>query len=249
VRVSAQAQLYLRKPTADFELHINFSRVDARLVLHNAAGLKLAFDSAVSDQFSGNIHWYAEGPAHSLQLSGNPPLALNIRNDIWVSTVMSAKQSVFNAGGEYEFNADVGFTLHDGHLTLVGPKGLTVVRSPMSNMNGVSLGPSGLLLRHAVTMTVGVGGLGFTVGPTLGVGTSAGVALGADTGIIKCRGTSVALQVQGGIGWTIPSGLAEFVNDFLSIFKVRGIPSHGGYSSPWQQVAFHRVQSTSGVCR
>ncbi|HEV3063193.1 MAG TPA: hypothetical protein VGY48_33415 [Vicinamibacterales bacterium] len=249
VRISAQAQLYLRKPTVDFELHINFTRVDARLILHNAAGLKLAFDSAVSDQFRGNINWHGEGPAHSIQLSGNPPLALNIRNDLWVSTVMSARQSVFNAGGEYEFNADLGFTFHDSQFTVVGPKGLIVRRSPMSNMNGVSLGPSGLILRHAVSMTVGVGGLGFTVGPTLGVGTSAGVALGADTGIIKCRGASVALQVQGGVGWTIPSGLAEFVNGFLSILKIRGIPSHGGYSTPWKQVAFSGERMTSGVCR
>jgi hypothetical protein len=248
VRIAAQAQLYLKKPTVDFHLRINFGDVDAALVLHNAAGLRLAFDSAVSDQFSGNINWYAPAGGFTVQLSGSPPLALNIRNDLWVQTVFSAKQSVFNAAGEYEFNADIGFTFRNKQFTFQGPQGLTVRRSPMANMNGVSLGPRGLLLRHAVSMTVGVGVLEFTVGPLVAIGTSAGVAMGSDIGIVQCRGASVSVQMKGGMGWTIPRAIASFVNAFLSIFKVKGIPDHGDYSTPWHEVASHHARSTSPIC-
>jgi hypothetical protein len=248
VRIAAQAQLYLKKPSVDFHLRINLGDVDATLVLHNAAGLRLAFDSAVSDQFSGNINWYAPAGGFAVQLSGTPPLALNIRNDLWVQTVFSARQSVFNAAGEYEFNADVGFTFRNKQFTFQGPKGLTVRRSPMADMNGVSLGPRGLLLRHTVSMTVGVGLLSFTVGPMLAIGTSAGVAMGSDIGIVQCRGASVSLQLKGGMGWTIPRAIASFVNAFLSIFKVKGIPDHGDYSTPWHEVASQYARSTSPIC-
>jgi hypothetical protein len=248
VRISAQAQLYLKQPTVDFHLRINFGDVDASLILHNAVGLKLAFDSAVNEQFAGNIDWYAPAGAHSIQLSGNPPLALNVRNDLWVKTVFSARQAVFNAGGDYEFNADIGFTFHNKQFQVLGPKGLTVRRSIMSDMNGVSLGPRGLLLRHAVSMTAGVGVWQFSVGPTLAIGTSAGVAMGSDIGIVRCQGVSVSVQVKGGIGWTIPRAIADFVNVFLSIAKLRGIPDHGDYSSPWQEVASHHARSNNPIC-
>ena len=237
VRLVAQAQLRMKAPSVEFHLSIDNGTVDAKVLLHNAAGLKLAFDSAVSDDFSGNLNWYWIPPGSlSIPLSGPVPLSIDARQEVWVQTVFSAKHSSFSAGGDYDINADFGVTYHNKKFTLLGPQGITVRKSMLNNMTGVSLGPRGLVISHNLIVTGGLGMGGFTTGPSLHIGTSVGAALGSNIGIIQCSTVSLAMNVRGGVGWTIPHPVAKFVNFFLHIVNVAPIPDHGGILSRWKQL-------------
>jgi hypothetical protein len=246
VRLVAQAQLRLDKPSLQFRLSIDNGKVDAKVLLHNAAGLKLAFDSAVSDEFSGNVDWYWIPPGTlSIPISGPVPLSIDLRQELWIQTAFSSKRSSFSAGGDYDINADFGFTYHAGNFNVQGPTGITVRKSMMSNMTGVSLGPRGLVISHVLTITGGLGMGGFTTGPTLKLATSVHTALGSSIGMVQCSGASLAMNVRGGVGWTIPRPVAHFVNFFLKIINVQPILDHGGIFCPWKEL-FHQASQTEG---
>jgi hypothetical protein len=249
VRLVAQAQIRVKNPRLEFHLGIDNGKVDAKVILHNAAGLKLAFDSAVNEEFSGNVNWYSPAPGGlTIPISGPVPLSIDVRQEIWVQTAFSAKRSSFSAGGDYGLNADIGFTYQGGNFSLVGPKGLTVRKSLMSNMTGVSIGPSDLQLSHVLTLTAGLGMGGFTTGPSIEIATSVRAALGSTIGVVQCRGATLAMNLKGGVGWTIPRPIARFVNFFLNIVHVRPIQDHGGIFSPWKELFHQQAQTASQIC-
>jgi hypothetical protein len=249
IRLIAQVQIRVPAPSLDFHLKIWNKYATGRLILKNAAGLTLAFDGATGEAFSGNVNWHSIGPGFSIPLAGPVPLAVDVRQDIWVRTAFSARQSMFSAGGDYGLNGDVGLAFQGTHFMTVGPKGLTVERSLMRNMNAVSMGPSGLVISHVATVTAGVGAWGFTTGPSFGLATSLGVAQGSSAGIVQCQGATLSMHVQGGVGWTIPQAVAKFVNFFLDILRVKPIPDHGGAYTDWRPLfPPMRAQTESQVC-
>jgi hypothetical protein len=237
VRLVAQVQLRMNKPGVEYHLSINNGNIDAKVLLHNAAGLKLAFDSAVSDQFSGNVNWYwVPKLPLTFPISGPVPFSIDIRQEVWIQTEYSARQSSFSAGGDYDINADFGFTYKDKNFTLQGPKGITTRKNLATNMTGVSMGPRGLMISHVVMVTVGLGMAGFTTGPSVQIGTSIGTALGSNIGIIQCSGAALAMNLKAGVGWTIPHPVVSFVNIFLKLVNVPPVPDHGGFFSPWNKL-------------
>lgn len=237
IRLVAQAQLRVKTPRLEFHLGIDNGNIDAKIVLHNAAGLKLAFDSAVSDQFAGNVDWYWVPPGSlSIPLSGPVPLSIDLRQQVWVQTVFSARQSSFSAGGDYDINADIGLTCKNRDCDPVGPKGFTVRKSMMKNMTGVSIGPSGLVISHVITVTGGLGMGGFTAGPSLELATSVGAGLGSSIGIVQCSSVSLAMNIRGGVGWTIPQPVVRFVNFFLRLVNVKPVKDHDGVFTRWKKL-------------
>ena len=249
VRVVAQMQLRLEKPSLDFYLSINNGTVNARVILHNAAALRVAFDGAVSDQFSGNVNWYAPAPGElSIPVAGPVPLSVNLRQQIWVRAAFSSRQSAFTAGGVYGLNGDIGFTVQNGKFSVIGPRGFTVQQSLMQNMETISLGPTGVVLSHVATITAGLGAWGFTTGPTADIGTSVGIAMGGNTGIVQCRAATLAMHIRGGVGWTIPRVVADFVNFFLKIVRAKQINDHGGIHSAWFRLFSQQAQTESKIC-
>jgi hypothetical protein len=249
LRVIAQVQMRLERPRLDFHLSIEDKKVEARVILKNAAGLRVAFDAAGNEAFAGTVDWYAPAPGVlTIPLSGPAGLHVDVRQGIWVRTVFSARQTMFSAGGDYVLNGDIGFTFHDGKFEEVGPKGLTVRQSLMSNMSGVSMGPAGMVISHQVTITAGVGFWQFTTGPTADIGTSVGVAQGSSIGIVNCRGANITMNVRGGVGWTIPRPIVEVVNFFLRIVGVKQVQDHGGIHTKWLRLFQQQAQTESPVC-
>ena len=249
IRLVAQVQIRVPQPKLDFHLEIRDKQVLGRLILKNAAGLRLAFDGATGEAFSGNVNWYTPGPGFSFPIGGSVPLVIDVRQDVWVRTAFSARNAFFSAGGDYGLNADVGFAFQNGHFMTVGPKGLTVERSLMRNMNAVSMGPSGLVVSHVASLTAGIGAWGFTTGPSFSLATSLGVAQGSSIGIVQCQGATLSMHVRGGVGWTIPQAVAKFVNFFLDILRIKPIPDHGGAFTDWRALfAPLHAQTESRVC-
>jgi hypothetical protein len=246
--VIAQVQLRAPKPDLEFDLRIVNKQLSGSLVLKNTVGLRLAFDGSVGEAFSGNAYWRGFAPGFTIPVGGPAPIEVTFRHEIWVRTAFSAKQTVFTAGGEYGLNTDIGLRFQKGAFSLVGPEGLTVERSLMRNMNTISLGPNGVVISHVATMTGGLGVGGFTTGPTFDLATSVGVAQGPSIALIQCEGATLSMNVRGGVGWTIPQKVAQFINAVFSIFGVKPIPDHGGVYTPWKELFKQHAQTESKVC-
>jgi hypothetical protein len=248
LRTVVQVQLRLDQPWLEFSLHVDNGAVDSKLVLHNAAGLKLAFDSAVDEGGPRRISWYAPVGSKSFPLSTTVPLAFDIRQDLYLDAQFLSGSSSFSAGGNYDFNADIGFTYQNKNFTVVAPKGLTVTKAVMNNMTGVSIAPRRFAIRHAIIATAGLGGAGFTIGPQLILGTRIEVKEGGDTGIVQCKGSRLKMGIKGGVGWTIPQVLAKVVNFFLNLLRTKPIKDHGGIHTDWKYWVDRDAEVGGAIC-
>lgn len=248
LRAVVQAQVRLNRPSLEFHLGIDNGNVDARLILHNAAGLKLAFDSAVDAGGPRNVTWYSPAGSISFPISGPVPLAFDVRQDLYVDTQFASGTASFSAGGNYDFNADLGLTYHGGKFDVVGPRGVTARKALMDNITGVSIAPRRFAFRHALTITAGVGAVGFTAGPQLVLGTRLEVKQGGNTGIIQCQGAALTMGIKGGVGWTIPRLVTKFVNSFLALIRVAEIADHGGVFTNWKYLFTQKAETSGQIC-
>lgn len=235
-RLVAQMQFGMAKPTFEFSLKIFKDKLYVHAMLHNAATLRIAFDAAVSDQFFHNHVWTLAGPSLTIPLAGPVPFNVDVRQDLQVTTAFSAKTSSFGAGGTYRLNADLGLSYSAGDWLVHGPKGLTVESPMVPTMTGVSFGPEGMILRHELTLTAGLGDAGFTVGPVFILSTALGVAQGSTVGIVQCREAALSMHARASVGYTIPRPVAKFINFFLRLFHVTEIKDHDSIATPWQQL-------------
>jgi hypothetical protein len=246
--VIAQVQLRAPKPHLHFHLKVINGEVDAAVVLQNSAGIRIAFDAAASDQFYRNLTLYAPGPDLSVPVGGPAPFTLTMKQGIWVKTEFSSRSTSFSAGGDYDFNADIGITYSGGKFGWVGPKGLQERQNLINNMGGVSISPRGIVVSHQLSIIGGIGAFGFATGPEFDLGTSFGVAQGSNVAIVNCRGANVAMHLRGGMGWAIPKPMQAIVNFFLRLFRTAEIPDHGGVHSEWHRLFNVHTQSASKVC-
>jgi hypothetical protein len=246
--VIAQVQLRAPKPHLRFHLKVINGNVDAAVVLQNSAGIRIAFDAAASDQFYRNLTLYAPGPDLSVPVGGPAPFTLTMKQSIWVKTEFSSRSTSFSAGGDYDFNADIGITYAGGQFGWIGPKGLQERANLINNMGGVSISPRGIVVSHQLSLIGGIGAFGFATGPEFDLGTSFGVAQGSNVAIVNCRGANVAMHVRGGVGWAIPKPMQEIVNFFLRLFRTPEIPDHDGKFTPWHRLFNLHTQSATKVC-
>lgn len=247
LRAVVQAQVRLQKPSLEFHLSLNNGVVNSKLILHNAAGLKIAFDSAVDEGGPRNITWFSPAGSLSFPISGPVPLAFDVRQELYLDTQFASGTSSFSAGGNYDFNADIGLTYQSGKFDVVGPKGVTARKDMIEHISGVSLAPRRFAFRHALIITAGVGGAGFTAGPRLVVGTRLEVKHGGNLGIIQCQDVVLSMGVKGGVGWTVPRLLTQFVNAFLSLVRAQQISDHGGITTDWKILFTQKEQVASGT--
>jgi len=248
LRAVVQAQVRLKQPSLDFKLNIDNGAVESTLILHNAAGLRLAFDSAVDEGGPRHITWAAPFGSMSFPVGGPVPLAFDLRQDLFLDVQFLSGTSSFSAGGDYDFNADFGFTYRNKQFNVITPQGLTIRKAIMNNMNGVSIAPRSFAFRHAITATAGIGGAGFTIGPQLVLGTRIQVKEAGDTAIVQCKGSTLMMGVKGGVGWTIPRPLAQVVNFFLNIVNAKPIKDHGGIHTDWKYWVNRKAEEGGSIC-
>lgn len=166
----------------------------------------------------------------SIPLGGPLPLALNWRQEFILKTAFSARNSTLSAKAEYAFSGGLGFVYRPGHFTVNTPGTITATTDAVDNVNGISVGVSGLVLAYQAKLILGLGAFGFATGLELGLNASWGITNGSAIGIVKCRQATLTMTGTVGIGWSIPRALAAVVNTILSIFHTK-IPSSGGLRS------------------
>jgi len=190
-------------------------------------------------------------PGMRLEIPLGPTgISISFTHGVCLDTHISARTSMFSAGGVYRLNLNLGLRYEKGKLQPVVPDGLVVEKDLFKNMSGVSVGPAGLRLGHTLGVTAGVGASGFTAGPRVNLHTQFAIGRGPTITIVQCRDVAVAMGVDAGLEWRIPGPVKDFLNAFLRLVNVRPIADHGmlvktGTVWPYNR----RVQSASPVCR
>jgi hypothetical protein len=145
------------------------------------------------------------------------PLNVVLEFKVLMEVAMSGNNSTLQAGASYNLDGEMG--VRDGQV--VSPT-LTVNKSILDSISGITLGPSGVVFAAKFKLHVGVGMSGFIAGPyattTFSVGVSKGSVLGSP--IANCMGASIALWVGGGVGVTVDfSKYTTFLTKALTKFK------------------------------
>jgi hypothetical protein len=145
------------------------------------------------------------------------PLNVVLEFKLLVEVAMSGKNSTLQASASYNLDGEMG--VRDGQV--VSPT-LTVNKSILDSISGITIGPSGIVFAAKFKLHVGVGMSGFIAGPyattTFSVGVSKGSVLGSP--IANCMGASIALWVGGGVGVTVDfSKYTTFLTKALTKFK------------------------------
>jgi hypothetical protein len=240
VRAVGDLQLQISRPTVDFTLEIKGgSLVQAGLHIGGAAGLKVAITAARENSTAQINERVAIPLDFSVPLTAfGIPMSATVNQWVVVKTAFSARTGGISITGEYSLKAGLGFSYRSGSFSAAAPAALSVRQSINDTMDGLSLGPVGIVLSYQARFLVGVGAFGFTAGAYFGLTASLGITRGSDAGVfapgtggtqrVVCKGTRVSLFVNYGIGYSIPAPVADVVNLFLRVFHTTPIEADGG---------------------
>ncbi|MEO3924814.1 hypothetical protein ABGB07_13270 [Micromonosporaceae bacterium B7E4] len=147
----------------------------------------------------------------NIPIPGEPLVYSNTWKFI-VSTGLSGRNTTVKAAGEWAVNGTLGMI--DG--TLQKPT-LSVVRSIMDSITGISVGPSGLAFAVETKIQFGIGIPAAFAGPyaklVVDLGVTNGSALGAP--LARCVSASLNAKVGGGFGITASSVAVEALQKLL----------------------------------
>jgi hypothetical protein len=240
VRAVGDVQLQITRPTVDFVLKISGgSLLEAGLKVNGAAGLKVSVTAARKDSDAQINEKVAIPLDFSVPLSAfGIPLSAVVNQWVVLKSAFSAKTGVIAITGEYSLKAGLGFSYRNGSFSAAAPASLTVRQSINDTMDGLSLGPMGVVLSYQARFLVGVGAFGFTAGVYFGLTASLGITRGSDAGVfapgtggtqrIVCRSTRLSLYANYGVGYSIPAPVADLINLFLKVFRTTPIERTGG---------------------
>jgi hypothetical protein len=145
------------------------------------------------------------------------PLNLVLEFKLLMEVAMSGNNSTLQAGASYNLDGEMG--VRDGQV--LAPA-LTVNKSLLDTISGITLGPGGVVFAAKFKLHFGVGMSGFIAGPyfttTFSVGVSRGSVLGSPNA--DCKGATIALWVGGGAGVSVDfSKYTSLLTKTLTKFK------------------------------
>ena len=243
VRISGDVSLTMAKPTVDFDLDIDGGKISkAKLRISGASGLVANFRAAREDSTSQINEKVAIPIDFSISFVAlGIPLSAVVNQWLIVKTAFSAKSGAISAHGEYNFTAALGFGYENGSWSASAPTALTVKQSMVDSLNGVSLGAAGIVVAYEARFLVGIGAAGFAAGVYFGFNVALGVVRGADEGVfvpgtggtqrVVCKGVQLGLNINYGVGYSLPKYAADVANFFLRVFNSPPIKRTGGIGS------------------
>lgn len=262
VRLVGVATLTMRRPSAGFTLGISGGTVtEARLQINGAAGLKVEFEAARAD----TTHQVSERVAIPLDFSvpiapiAGVPFSVTVNQWVTVKTAFGATGAYLKGSGEYTFSAGLGFGYRDGRWEATVPTGLTVTKSLVKSINGISIGVNGFVLAYQARFLAGIGAFGFSAGIYFGFTAGVGVTRGSDAGLyvpgtggtirVVCRSATLDLKANYGVGYSIPAPVADVINFFLRVFKTRPIERADGIGKSIDVLRRQQTDPDVPICR
>ncbi len=171
------------------------------------------------------------------------PMVINMKARIFLETALSGNNSTIKAHGRWGFTGALGVLNGMVHL----PK-YRVLKSMARSIEGIAIGPSGLVYGAEMRWMLGVGIPGSAVGPYVKVKVSAGVANGSALGAALARCTQSDLALTAGTG----VGLSLSTANKVALGKViPGLPKFGGELEAeklWTISKTHQVQPNVRLC-
>lgn len=258
VHLVGTVTLTTTKPTAKFHLAIGGGAVTrAELEIGGGFGIKVEFEAGIFDgvNHSKEFHIPADVSFPIGQVAGIP-LSFTVSQTLTVKTAFGAKSGTIKGSGEFTLAGSLGFGYVNGQ---VGPRvteNVSRVSSLINSLTGVPVGVMGLVIRHGVKFTVGIGALLFKAGVYFGLSTSYGASLGSALGAAyaQCRGVALGVHARFGVGYTILEPVVTVINKFLSLLrpisvvKIPTISASGGISWPATIYTNEEVIPDVAVC-
>ncbi|MCB0995837.1 MAG: hypothetical protein KDB21_12140 [Acidimicrobiales bacterium] len=141
------------------------------------------------------------GPA-----TGGLPVTIKVTYKFIVETALTGDNSTLVGSGAYTLSGPIG--VQGGRV--LEPE-FDVDRSIIDSLEGISIGPSGIVVAVNIKLMVGFGTPAASFGPygtfTAAMGVTYGSALGSP--LTVCRGASLDLKVGGGIGLSVSPTVSE----------------------------------------
>jgi hypothetical protein len=172
-----------------------------KVVLYGLTGFGVDIEAGVADGVSDNRKVRLEIPIEiktPIEIDGIP-FTLVIRTAFLVETAFSAKNGNLTASGEYKLDGPLGW---EGSTTYKPT--LSVEKSLMDSLSGISVGVNGLVLAEKFTFGLELGLPELGAGPFIGLVASVGVTNGSSVGLVQCKGSTVVLTLRGGVALDIP---------------------------------------------
>jgi hypothetical protein len=261
VRLAGTVSLTMKRPHAGFVLGISGGTVtEARLSIDGAAGLKVDFEAARQDsryQVDEKVAIPVDFSIPMVSILGVPFSAV-VNQWVVIKTAFSATGAYLKGAGEYSFAAGLGFGYSRGAWSATVPRALTVTHSLMKSIDGISIGVTGFVLAYQARFLVGIGAFGFTAGVYFGFTASLGVTRGSDAGLyvpgtggtikVVCRGASLTISANYGVGYSIPKPVADVINYFLRVFKTKPIQRASGIGNSVVAVKLAQIDPDTKIC-
>ncbi len=179
--------------------------------VHGIKGLLLALSAGVEHGLQDNQRIRAEVPLElTAQIPPGPetggiPMVAQIKFKFIVQTAFSSKHATLGGEGRYSLDGPLGYAKGS-----IAEPVLKVEQSILDNLDGISLGASGIVVAWETRFLVGIGTTAAMAGPyvkvTVATGVSRGSVLGAP--LADCKGATLKIDVGGGVGVQLASATA-----------------------------------------
>jgi hypothetical protein len=190
----------------------------SRFVINGIKGLEVSLSAGAAGGDADNEKIRIEIPIEiSVPVPPSPataglPLIIKIQFTYSVETAITGKNSTLVATGKYGLDGPIG--LSGG--SFLSPT-FTVQQSIIDSLQGITLGPSGVVLAVKMKVQAGIGVPAASAGPFGSVTTSLGVTNGSSLGasLVRCKGATLDMEVGGGVSISISSALLDALKAVL----------------------------------
>ena len=252
-KLSAQAVLHLSAPRLKIQIDITPTGgvKTLALSLSGAAGLNWNFKTGSEKTMTAIVAALLQPNVDfviPLSAVGGLPLAVTVRQRFLIRTALMVKNSTLSASGGYTFNGAFTVGYLNKNWTANAPNDFTTETSMTKTGAGLSLGVEGLTLSDTVRVFVGLGAAGFATGPYLSFNSAISSFRSSAIGMLACNGSSLVVNIGGGVGYIIPKSVVKLINSVLRALNIKyEIVGEGGIEGPSKTVI--QRSSQIGGCK
>ncbi len=177
--------------------------IDSGGILDGLEGFEINLAGGVENGAQDNVKAKIEVPVEIETASivvGGIPLKMLVEAKFTIEPALSGRNSTLSGQGRYTLTGPIGIV--DGKPLI--PE-LTVDKSIVDSLTGMTIGPSGLVVAVKWKFQGGLGVYGFVAGPYLTMTISMGVGRGSVIGapLAECHGATLGIWVGAGGGFSL----------------------------------------------
>ena len=209
-------------------------------------------DSHTTKDFQVNLHkkWWVPIDLTIPIGLGNAvgvPFSVTFNMMLSVSSGFSAKQSILIAEGDYTYKGGLWVGYKDEKWQLNPVSDLQARTDMGRSIQGVSVGIYSLVLASSIRAMVGIGAFGFNTGVYIGMRFD-GTLLRQSDVALPCRQATIEVNMDSGVGYSIPGFVADVINGVLSLFTKYQIDRVGSILEGPADQLFHGNTQIPAAC-